>query len=72
MSVTTINGKPGQMEHNIVEIRTPHSVTLRCDCGWWHRESRHQNAFARAAKERTAVAKHEDAIDPAKVVSWTS
>jgi hypothetical protein len=65
-----INGKPAQMEHHISIVRTPDSFTLRCDCGWRSRESRRQNARARAAKERAAVAEHERNIAPAQVVSW--
>ncbi len=26
-----INGKPAQMEHNIITVRSPDSITLRCD-----------------------------------------
>ena len=42
-----INGKPAQMEHNIITVRSPDSITLRCDCGWWCRQTRRQNALGR-------------------------
>jgi hypothetical protein len=45
-------------EHEITERRTPASVIALCSCGWMHRESRRQNAFARAAKLRAAQRKH--------------
>lgn len=65
-----INNQPVQMEHSIITVREPHSITLRCDCGWWTRQSRHQNALGRESKLRKAVAEHERAIAPAKVISW--
>jgi hypothetical protein len=59
-----------KMEHHICGWYAPDSVTLRCDCGWHHRETRRQNALGRAAKERAAVSAHEREIAPAKVVTW--
>lgn len=57
-------------EHRIASWPAPDNVTLRCSCGWVHRESRRQNALARSAKERAAVAKHEREIAPDKVLSF--
>jgi hypothetical protein len=68
--MTTIEGKPAQEAHHIRTVRAPDNVTLRCDCGWWCRQTRRQNAFARAAKLRAAVAEHERKIAPAEVVEW--
>jgi len=65
-----INGKPAQMEHRIKTVRAPDNITLRCDCGWWTRQTRHQNALGRASKLRQAVACHENQIAPAQVVEW--
>lgn len=65
-----VNGGPAQMEHHMRTVRAPDSVTIRCDCGWWSRQTRHQNALARASKERAAVAEHERRIAPARLVEW--
>lgn len=48
--------------HHMSEIRSPVTVSLVCDCGWRHRESRKQNAMARAAKIRAAGRRHLAAI----------
>lgn len=40
------------------ETKSPVDVTVRCSCGWRHRETRRQNARARAAKLKAALAAH--------------
>jgi hypothetical protein len=52
--------KPGA-PHHIDEIRSPIAIILRCSCGWTRSISRQQNALARAAKVRAAIAEHEKA-----------
>jgi hypothetical protein len=44
---------------DMTETVSPISITVRCQCGWQHTESRRQNALARASKMRAAIAKHE-------------
>lgn len=44
--------------HAVTQITTPGAVILSCTCGWGRQESRRQNAFARAAKVRAAIARH--------------
>lgn len=43
----------------MTETVAPLSITVRCQCGWSHTESRRQNALARAAKMRAAINKHQ-------------
>jgi hypothetical protein len=50
--------KTKTVEHRIEERTSPINVMLICSCGWTHSESRHQNAFARAAKLRKARKDH--------------
>lgn len=50
------------VEHRIHKTTTPISVTARCTCGWAHRETRRQNAFARAAKLKAAISKHLSSV----------
>lgn len=48
-----------EVEHFIAdERRTPVSFVTTCNCGWRHETTRRQNAWARAAKIRAAVAEH--------------
>lgn len=46
------------IDHRIHQQASPISVTATCTCGWRHRETRRQNAFARAAKLKAAISKH--------------
>jgi hypothetical protein len=51
-------------DHYITETRSPVAVIWRCSCGWSHRETRRQNALARAAKLRAAANKHKTTLNP--------
>jgi hypothetical protein len=44
--------------HVITEYESPVAITARCVCGWSHRETRRQNALARASKINAAKRKH--------------
>lgn len=46
-------------EHHIVEIATPIAIIVRCSCGWTKEITRKQNAYARAAKVKSAIRHHE-------------
>jgi hypothetical protein len=45
-------------EHVVAERMSPVDVTVRCSCGWSARQSRRQNALARAEKLRAAESQH--------------
>jgi hypothetical protein len=49
--------------HEISKFRSPISIQLRCSCGWSRQITRQQNALARAAKVRAAIAEHERSVD---------
>jgi hypothetical protein len=46
------------MKHEISSRNSPVSVITMCSCGWSHTETRRQNAWARAAKIKSAVRGH--------------
>lgn len=50
--------------HAIVEIKSPVTVIVRCECGWSHTETRRQNALARDAKIRQAKRSHIERVQP--------
>lgn len=50
--------------HDMTAFTSPINVTVRCSCGWRRTIDRRQNALARAAKVRTAIAEHEREIAP--------
>lgn len=52
-----------KVEHEITQRKTPLSYLLVCTCGWSHSETRRQNAWARAAKLRSAEAAHWRAVE---------
>lgn len=55
------------MIHKITERTSPASILLRCSCGWMQSITRAQNALARAAKVRAAIAKHLKEKDGTKM-----
>lgn len=46
------------MTHVLTEYVSPAHYIIRCSCGWSAMQPRRQNALARAAKLRAAVAHH--------------
>lgn len=49
--------------HWIEERKTPINYLVTCTCGWTYQTTRRQNAWARAAKIRGAVAAHSKEIE---------
>jgi hypothetical protein len=53
---------PPNRPHEIRRIGTSLTLTLRCSCGWWHRERRSQNGLTRSARFRAALRNHDRMI----------